>query len=442
LRAFYSEAYATDSNERFLLCVSQVTDPSALPVALRNLSVTNFISLMSKAKILRSRTPLSFRQHLFSLSSALPRSSSATVDALSSYTALLPTLTVPASEIVHHAYSEILEHGAMKPLLVDIRPFREFSAGHLPCAINLDPSILSHPRLLASLFEQENYGKLKGVHMVLIGNEMTPFSAFHNVGRDAIAAAIPPHAAIKAAAALLKRSSSGSSAGATQSQQAAASGDEAPEANGAANASPSPGDSSSAIGASNTGKELTSPLMDSYTFTFLCLFMAHGFPYVSVCAGGFAACHDLVMQDRQKAGGRGSSADDEEDAFRADGSNELIDHDTTKCYVCNPTLRSKEKKSKRKRLRMHRRRRSARDRKKLKSARRLRIVHNSRRARRNEEKAPVRSGVVVVESVGVASFFSFSVIHSNISFIHPKECACANGSSRDVRVCVALSSLH
>ena len=49
----------------------------------------------------------------------------------------------------------------------------------------------------------------------------------------------------------------------------------------------------------------TSPLMDPYTASFVHLFLENGFSHVSVCDGGYYACHELIMsykkqQEQQK----------------------------------------------------------------------------------------------------------------------------------------------
>ena len=98
----------------------------------------------------------------------------------------------------------------------------------------------------------------------------------------------------------------------------------------------------------------TSPLMDPYTASFVHLFLSNGFTHVSVCEGGYHACHELVMsykkqQEQQKKAAAavppaGASATAATPAAASAAATapaqtiELVDHTPVNCLCCSPHL--------------------------------------------------------------------------------------------------------
>ena len=104
----------------------------------------------------------------------------------------------------------------------------------------------------------------------------------------------------------------------------------------------------------------TSPLMDPYTASFVHLFLSNGFSHVSVCEGGYKACHELVMgykkqHEQQKkaqaaaasptaatAAAAAAAATAPSSAFAVatapSQSIELVDHTAINCLCCSPHL--------------------------------------------------------------------------------------------------------
>ena len=101
----------------------------------------------------------------------------------------------------------------------------------------------------------------------------------------------------------------------------------------------------------------TSPLMDPYTASFVHLFLSNGFTHVSVCEGGYPACHDLIMsykkQQEQQQQKKAASAASPTAASAAttpataaittpatapSQTIELVDHTPINCLCCSPHL--------------------------------------------------------------------------------------------------------
>jgi rhodanese-related sulfurtransferase len=195
------------------------TELKYLPMQLRKVQVTstNLFELLREAQRIREKTPPSFRQTLYEVSFATtptggvaaaiaaasggvgsmgaPSAVSAHVlEQLSSYSELLPCMSIPAGELVRQAYSDLdnrhdrtptdttvaPEDAASSPLkfiVLDCRPTSEYSAGHLPCAIHLSPSLLHIPSQLTNLLGPKGYGGMKlDCHFCFVGSQMSSLS--------------------------------------------------------------------------------------------------------------------------------------------------------------------------------------------------------------------------------------------------------------------------
>lgn len=83
---------------------------------------------------------------------------------LQSNSCKLPLLTVISNALI---ITKIQEDGTLRYLALDCRSLAEYEAGHLPCAIHLDPYWLEKPDLLEE--KMSELLNLKGYHICLIG---------------------------------------------------------------------------------------------------------------------------------------------------------------------------------------------------------------------------------------------------------------------------------
>jgi hypothetical protein len=414
----------------FLLSTSAGKD---LPVVLRGLVIRgeDLLGLLKEAKRLRAATPTSLRQTLFEISfakrdqlvklltatpgapaigstqSALASAAasgtfvmSSTVsthllEQFSSYSELLPCLTVPAAEIVQQAYSDLPSDGGadasgqMKYIVLDVRTAQEFAAGHLPCAIHISPSLLHIPSQLEALVSEKQYGGMRECHFCFVGAEAASFAevqtqtsgstgGFHALKIPAHRRPVAPPSPSSSLFALAESSrlDSGRDALAALQLQSvpvrdvtAVDGGATPVMGGEVGLSVVVGspisrhDSStnsgvlyrpdmdgaspsvfSPVATSPNGRPsnphiVASPLLDSALASFVHFFLSRGFAHLSVCEGGFPAVHGLVkmQQDawrKQKAAI--AAGELQLAAYQTPLENiTLVDHDEKVCAVCN-----------------------------------------------------------------------------------------------------------
>lgn len=172
--------------------------------SLRNLHLTDVIQIVKFAKVLRSRTPISFRQLLFKISfhhytpyhttdtakiCTVPSRAASllditltdqySVEALSMYISDVPCLLLPAAEIVNTIYHDMLENNSIKYLLFDLRSRQEYDNGHLSCAIHIDTlTLMQHIREHDQQYIQhflQSYQQLHDCHLCFIPHTTNTF---------------------------------------------------------------------------------------------------------------------------------------------------------------------------------------------------------------------------------------------------------------------------
>ena len=102
----------------------------------------------------------------------------------------------------------------------------------------------------------------------------------------------------------------------------------------------------------------TSPLTDPYTASFVHVFLQRGFPHVSVCEGGYPACHELILNlNKQKSRAPPAAASSSPAsppstaavALALPSVPELVSHHPINCLSCSPLLYVKWREDKKKR---------------------------------------------------------------------------------------------
>lgn len=111
----------------------------------------------------RSRTPLPFRQELHDISFVLKEGFSEREVRIRDQHCLV----IPAQDIVTQCFSDILEDGSIKYILLDIRSAAEFENGHLPCAIHFDEELIEDPERLSGVLS--SLESIQGCHICLMG---------------------------------------------------------------------------------------------------------------------------------------------------------------------------------------------------------------------------------------------------------------------------------
>eukprot|EP00808_Paulinella_micropora_P011439 g1691.t1 len=165
LNYFIGLALLVSDQDSLLSC-----DPHLIPSKLNNLRPNKLNVLLPLARKLRSRTPLSFREQLFSLSFTLRHRPKQALE-ISVHLSLLPCLAIPASEVVRQCFCPLLENGALKFIVFDARPSSDFQSGRLPLAVHLDPELLQPGKESELQKALSGVAALEGCHVCLLGWE-------------------------------------------------------------------------------------------------------------------------------------------------------------------------------------------------------------------------------------------------------------------------------
>ena len=400
-------------------------DASALPISLRQLRLSSLLTLLSKARSLREQTPVSMRQHLYDITFTVKQAE--VMEIISTYDSLLPSLSIPASEVVQQAAGVGVadgEGGGVKLVLVDVREKRQWENGRLPTAHHINPCALFEEGKLQQVMAE--FAPLKGQHLCFIGADVRTYATLLAMATasgsggaaDAVAAmpmldgflaairstsmeaeeahrtvltpreligmerddmkresakkwqqgkgAAPPVAAVVTAQKATRSPSPAPRVAtatpppsvapalavpantATPTSQAAVA-SAANGVSGMSEAAPAP----AADSALNLSFPAVSPLMDPYTASFVHVFLQHGFPHISVCEGGYPACHDLILNTKkQKAkpvAAAVSPAPPQSAAAASAAAIDLVGHYPINCLCCSPHLYEKWREDKKKR---------------------------------------------------------------------------------------------
>ena len=149
-------------------------DASSLPVSLRKLQLQSLLPLLSHARSLREQTPASMRQHLYDINFTVKQPE--VMEMISTYDSLLPSLAIPATELVQAVHADLADTGpaSVKILPLDVREKRQWENGHLATAQHINPCCLFTPGGVERVLQR--FSSIKGQHICIIGNEMRTYN--------------------------------------------------------------------------------------------------------------------------------------------------------------------------------------------------------------------------------------------------------------------------
>jgi hypothetical protein len=258
------------------------------------------------------------------------------------------------------------ESGAIKYFILDTREKSYFEAGHLPCAYHLDPQLLqsSSSKQLNELFGDKQLGGMRGYHFVFVNHDGKVERA-HITGGGHHLDEKRGHARKTSTASIgdvepvvVRKAINDDTKSDTNIPFATLAPSSLPPSTSLMSSSSSSSSSSTSISSKvlPTHAWLAPPSSSDATSQFMYHFLSRGFQHVSLCEGGFDACHHIIVPEATKTVAHKSVFSSlfhkkDKDKSEKEHSNEtsipspnpinvntaIIDHNPKRCIVCTPS---------------------------------------------------------------------------------------------------------